>query len=216
MGPSCQVVVDGLVLLPVDAQLHAALLRLDHDRLLAQAPHHVERALGFAAEGEFQDVRLDATLDHVPQLVGDAEEAIGRAEPVQALVRAPMVVMLHPQPDPLAGRVEAVELGARQELLPDGLPEALDLAQGHRMMGPALEVMDVILLELGLETGGAPPTGELAALVGEQLLGHAVFPHRPAIHLEDVLRRLAAEDVESHDVAGVVIEEADEVGVLPA
>jgi len=191
-----------------------ALLRPDHDRLLAEPADHVERLLGFAAERELQDVRLDAALDHVPQLVGDAKEAIGRAEAVQALMRAAMVVMLHPQPDPLAGRLEAVELGAGEELLPDRLPEALDLAQGHRVMRSALEVMDPVLLELGLEAGGAPPARELPALIGEELLGDAVLGDGPAIHLEHVLRCLTAEDIESHDVSRVIVNEADEVGVL--
>jgi hypothetical protein len=83
-------------------------------------------------------------------------------------------------------------------------------------MGPALQVVHAILLELGLEAGRAPPAGELAALVGEQLLRDAVLRHRPAIDLQDVLRRLAAEDVEPHHVAGVVVEEADQVGILAA
>jgi len=216
MGPSCQVVADRLVLFPVDPQLHAALLRLDHDRLLTQAPDHVERLLGFAAQRELQDVRLDAALDHLPEFLGDAEEAIGRAEAVQRLMRPPVVVMLHPQPDPLAGGVEAVELRAGEELLPDRLPEALDLPERHRVVGPALEMVHMILLELGLEAGGAPPARELPALVGEQLLGDAILGDRPAIHLEDVLRRLAAEDIEPHDIAGVIIKEADQIGVLAA
>jgi hypothetical protein len=219
MTSSFQVIADGLArrgLCAVDKHLHAALLRLDHDRLLAQAPHHVEGALRFPAEGELQDVLLEAPLDHSPEFRGDPEEAIGRAEAIQALVRAPMVVILHPEADPLAGRFEAVELGPLEELLPDRLPEALDLPQRHRMVGPALEVMDAILLELGLEAGGAPPAGELPALVGEQLLRDAVFRHGPAVDFEDVLRGLAAEHIEPHDVAGVIIEEADQIGVLAA
>jgi hypothetical protein len=219
MGASCQVVADRLTrrgFCAVDEHLHAALLRLDHDRLLAQAAHHVERALRFAAEGELQDVLLDAALDHLPQLLGDPEEAVRGAEAVQALVRAPVIVILHPEPDPFAGGLEAVELGTVQELLPDGLPEALDLAEGHGVVGPALEVVHPVLLELGLEAGGAPPTRELPALVGEQLLGHPVLRHGPAVDLEDVLRRLAAEDVEPHHVAGVIVDKADQVGVLAA
>jgi len=216
MGPSCQVVADRLVLLAVDEHLHAALLRPDHNRLLAQPPHHVEGTFGLPAEGELQDVLLDATLDHLPQLLRDAEEAVRGAEAVQRLVGPAVVVVLHPEPDPFAGRLEALELGPLEELLPDRFPEALDLAEGHGVMGPALQVVHVVLLELGLKAGGAPPAGELPALVGEQLLGDAVLRHRPAIDLEDVLRRLAAEDVEPHDVAGVIVEEADQVSVLAA
>jgi len=219
MASSFEVVADLLRrarLLAIDEHLHAALLRPDHYRLLAHPPHHVERALGFPAERELEDVLLDALLDHLPERLRDAEEAVGRAEPFQRLVGPAMVVVLYPEPHALAGRLEALELGAPQELLPDGFPEALDLPQGHGVVGPALQVVDVILLELGLEAGRAPPARELPALVGEQLFGHAVLRHRPAVDLEDVLRRLAAEDLEPHHVAGVVIEKADEVGVLPA
>ena len=83
-------------------------------------------------------------------------------------------------------------------------------------MRPALQVMDMILAELGLEAGRAPPAGELPALIGEHLLRDAVLRHRPAVDLQDVLRCLAAEDLQPHHVAGVVVEEADEVGVLAA
>ena len=95
----------------------------------------------------------------------------------------PVVVVLHPQPHPLAGRLEAVKLGALQELLPDRFPEAFDLAQGHGMMRPALNVVNPIFAQLRLETGGAAPTRELASLVGEHLFGHAVLRHRPTVHL---------------------------------
>jgi hypothetical protein len=163
---------------------------------------------------QLQHVVLQAALDDLPQLLGDGKEAIGGTQPLQGLMGPPVVVVLHPQPDPLAGRLEAVELGARQELLPDGLPEAFDLAQGHGVMRPALEVADSILAQRCLETGRAPPTGVLAALIGEHFFGHAVLRHRPAVHLQHVLRRLAAKHLQPHHVAGVIVDKADEVGVL--
>jgi hypothetical protein len=56
-----------------------------------------------------------------------------------------VVVVLHPEPHPLARRLETVELGSHQELLPDRLPEPLDLPQRHGMMRPALDVVNPIL-----------------------------------------------------------------------
>ncbi len=82
------------------------------------------------------------------------------------------------------------------------------------MMRPALEVVDPILAQLCLETGRAAPTAVLAALIREHFFGHAVLRHRRAVHLQHVLRRLAAKHVQPHHVAGVIIEKADEVGVL--
>ncbi len=202
--------------LAIDEHLHLALLGPDHHRWLAQPAHHVEGALGFPAERELEHVLLDAPLDHLPELLRDAEEAVGRAEALQGLGGPPVVVVLHPQPDPRAGRLEAVELRAGEELLPDRLPEAFDLAQGHGMMRPALQVADSILPELRLEAGRAPPARVLAALIGEHFLGHAVLRHRPAVDLQPVLRRLAAKHLQPHHVAGVIIQKADEVGVLTA
>jgi hypothetical protein len=219
MASSSQVVADLLRrarFRAIDKHLHLTLLGPDHHRLLAQAAHHVERALGLPAERELEHVLLDAALDDLPELLRDGKEAIGRAEPLQGLVGPPVVVVLHPEPDPRAGRLEAVELRALEELLPEGLPEALDLAQRHGMVRPALQVVHPILLELGLEPRGPAPARVLPALIGKHLLRDAVLRHRPAVDLQDVLRRLAAEDVQPHHVAGVVVEEADQVGVLAA
>jgi hypothetical protein len=84
------------------------------------------------------------------------------------------------------------------------------------MMRPALDVMDPILAQLRFKPRGPAPAGVLASLVGEHLFGHAIFGHRRAINLQDVLGRLAAKDVRSHQVAGEIIHETDQVGVLPS
>jgi hypothetical protein len=82
-------------------------------------------------------------------------------------MRPLVVVVLHPQPDPLARRLETVELGSHQELFPDRLPEPLDLAQRHGMMRPAFDVMNPVLAQLPFKARGPSPTGILAALIGE-------------------------------------------------
>ena len=157
---------------------------------------------------------MHAALDDLAQLLGNGKEAIGRTQPLQGLMRPPVVVVLHPQPDSLPGRLKAVKLGSHQELLPDGLPEAFDLAQGHGMMWPALKVVHPILAQFRLKACRPAPTGVLTALIGEHLFGHAVLRHRPAVHLQHVLRRLTAKHLQPHHVAGIIIQKADEVGVL--
>jgi hypothetical protein len=82
------------------------------------------------------------------------------------------------------------------------------------MMRPALDVVDPILAQLCLEAGRAAPTAVLAALIREHFFGYAVLRDCRAVHLQHVLRRLAAKHVQPHHVAGVIIEKADEVGVL--
>lgn len=88
---------------------------------------------------------MHATFNDLAQFLGNGKEAIGRTQPLQRLMRPSVVVVLYPQSNPLAGRLKAVELGALQKLLPDGFPEAFDLAQGHGMMRPALQVVHPIL-----------------------------------------------------------------------
>jgi len=78
----------------------------------------------------------------------------------------------------------------------------------------AAEVVDPILLQFLLETGLAPPRGVLAAIVGEHLLGNPVLANRRAIHLQHVLGTLATEQVQSHDVARMVVDESDQVRIL--
>jgi hypothetical protein len=129
-------------------------------------------------------------------------------------MRPPVIVVLHPQPHALAGRFETVKLRALEELLPDRLPEAFDFPQGHGVMRPALDVMDPVFPQFPLETRGPAPTRVLAPLIRKHLLGHAVLRYRSAVHLQHMLRRLAAEHVQADDVPGVVIQEADEICVL--
>jgi hypothetical protein len=198
----------------IDEHFHFTLLGTNDYGLLAHPPHHVERTVRLPPQRQFQHVLLNAALDDLPQFLGDGKEAIGRTQPLQGLVRPLVVVVLHPQPHPLAGGLEAVKLRAHQELLPDRLPEPFDLAEGHGMMRPALEVVNPILMQLRLKAGGPSPTAVLASLIREHFFGHAVLCHRRAVHLQHVLRCLAAKHVQPHHVAGVIIQKTDEVGVL--
>jgi len=51
-------------------------------------------------------------------------------------------------------------------------------------------------------------------LIGEHLFGHAILRYGPAVDLQDVLRRLTAKHLQPYHVAGVIIQKADQVGVL--
>ena len=169
--------------LAIDEHPHLPLLGTNDHGLLAHPPYHVEGTARLPSQRQFQHVLLHAALDDLAQFLGNGKEAIGRTQPLQGLMRPLVVVVLHPEPNPFAGGLEAVKLRPHQELLPDRLPEAFDLAQGHRMMGPAFDVVNPILAQLRLEAGGAAPTGVLTALVGEHLFRHAVLCHRPPVHL---------------------------------
>ena len=199
-----------------DTELELALLGAEHDGLAVHAADHVEGCLGFAAQRQFEEVVGNALLDRGAQLILDLKEAVGGAQAADALMGPLVVVVFDPELDALPGDVEAVELGADEEVLPDRGPEALDLAQGHGVLGPGLEVRDAILLEFRREAAGAAPGSVLAAVVGEHLLGRLELAGGDAIDLDDGLGRGAAEQVRADDEAGVIIHEGDEVGVTPA
>ena len=163
-----EVVDEFLVLVSiVDREFEFTFFGPENDGLTFHAADHVEGRLGFTAQRQFQQVFLDAGFHGFAQLGGDFEVAVGRTQTFDALVRPFVVVILNPEPDALARRLEAFELGAGEELLPDAFPEALDLAQRHGMMGPTLQVVHAVLPELGLEAGRPPPAGVLPPLVGE-------------------------------------------------
>jgi hypothetical protein len=114
------------VVIVAHAQLELAFFRAQDDRLAFHAPDHVERSAGLAPQRHLQEVVLDAFLNGFTQFALDFEKAIGRAEALDALMRAAVVIVADPHLDPLAGVLEAVELGAGEELAPDAFPEALD------------------------------------------------------------------------------------------
>jgi len=196
-----------------DREFEFALLGAEHDGLAVHATDHVEGRLGFAAQRQFEEVLLDARLEGLAQLGLNGEEAVRGAEPLKTLVRTAMVVVFDPEFDSLPGVVEAAELGAGQEVLPERGPEAFDLAQGHGVMRAGLDVGHAILFEFGLEAAGAAPGGVLPPVVGEHLARWLELAGGGAIDLNDGLGGGAAEQVGAHDIAGMIIEEGDEVGI---
>jgi hypothetical protein len=165
------------------------------------------------AQGHLQEVFLDARFDGLAQLGLDLEEAIGGTQSADALVGPLVVVIFDPDFDALARGIKTFELRAGQELLPDALPEAFDLAQRHGMMRAGFEVRDTVLLQLRLEARSAAPGGVLAAIVGEHLFGRFELGDGLAIHFDHRLRGGAAEQIRADDEARVIIKERDDIRV---
>ncbi len=139
-----------VVLLIADTEFEFALLGPEHDGLAVHPSHHVKRRLRFATQGQLQKIFLDAGFDGLAQFCLDLKEPVRRTQSLDPLVGAFVVVVFDPQFDAFPCRLEAVELGTNEELLPDGGPEAFDLAERHRMLGPGFEVRDPVLLQFGL------------------------------------------------------------------
>ena len=205
----------GRKFLAVHLHTHALVLRRDHQRLLAHTANHVERLLHLTVPRQRLHVGRHAAFDRHALLLLDREEAVGRAESVQTLVRPPVVVVLHPPRKALPGLVERFEARLDKELVLERLPQPLDFPQCLGMLRRTTNVMDVILPQFFLEGRLPAPVGVLPAVVGQHLLWLAVLAHRTPVDLQHVLRRVAAVDAQTHDVAGVIIEKGDDVSHLP-
>jgi hypothetical protein len=147
--------------------------------------------------------------------VSDLEEPVGRTKPPDPLVRPLVVVILHPQRGALHRLIEAVKLRPLQKLPQDRLPETLDLAERHGVMRPGPDVPHPVLVQLLLEARLAPPVRVLPPVVGQNLLGDPVVGHSTTIGLQNVLGRLAPVEPKGCDIAAVVVDEPDQVGVVP-
>ena len=202
-----------LVLVIGHTEFEFSLLGTEHDGLAFHATHHVEGGARLAAQRHLQQVFFDARLDGLAQFVLDLEEAIGRAQALDALMRPLVIIVFDPEFDPLPCCLEALELRAGEELLPDRLPAPFDLAQRHRMLGTALEVRYPVLLQLGFEPADTAPGRVLPAIIGQHLLWRLKLPHTLPVYLDDRLGCRAAEQVRGGDEARVIIQEGDQIGV---
>ncbi|MEI7881596.1 MAG: hypothetical protein WCI95_12045 [bacterium] len=127
-----------------------------------------------------------------------------------------MVVIFHPPGDPFPRRLERVELRTAQEIFPDRFPEPLDFPKRLRVVGLAAKVMDPILLHFTLEPRLPSPVRVLPAIVRQHLLGNPVLARASTVNLQHVLRRLRTVQSKSGDVAGMIINEPDQVRHLTA
>jgi len=68
--------------------------------------------------------------------------------------------------------------------------------------------------KLFLKGGRAPPVEILAAIVRQYLFGYTVFTDGPTIHFQYMCCRLAPEQAETDNIAGIIIDKTDQVGVF--
>jgi len=92
-----------------------------------------------------------------------AEVDIGRCEIVEALVIAPVIVVVDERPD-LGFEIARQVVVLQEDPVLEGLMPALDLALGLRMVGGTADVRDVALAEPGRELA----RDVARAIVGEQ------------------------------------------------
>jgi hypothetical protein len=201
-------------LFAINRDPYLSALRLKHDVLPAHAPDHVERLLRFATQGQRFHVFRNAAFADATHILLERKEAFRRAQAFDALMGTLVVVVLHPVGNAFHRALKGFKTGPIQELLPDGFPEPLDLAERHGMVWRTADVMHMVTGQRVLEARLPVPRHILPAIVGQHLLGFTVFTRRPTVHLQHILRGLAPEESQAHDVPGVVINEPDQVGIL--
>jgi hypothetical protein len=208
--------LSGFILGIGEFEFEFAFLGAQDDGLSLHAADHVEGSARLAAQGHLQQVFLDARFDGLAQCGLDLKEAIGRAQAADTLVRTLVIVIFDPASDALARRFKTFELGASEKLLPEAGPEALDLAQRHRVLWAGFEVRDAVLLQLRFETGGAAPRSVLAAIVGQHLFGRLELGDGLTVHFDDRFGGGTAEEIGADQEARVIIQESDDVSVASA
>ena len=124
------------------------------------------------------------------------------------------VIVLHEQRQPPLAVLEVGEHRPREQLLPQRLPEALDLAAGLRVVRAALHVLDAVTLELGLELRRAAPGGVLPALIGEDLARCAIVRDTTGQCFEHQRAPLVMRHRKTHQVARVIIQKRRDVQPL--
>lgn len=205
---------DASGLLVADADLQAASFGGDAEVAVAESADEIERLARRLLVREAHRVGGDVFLDGFTYVRRGAEEAVGGNEPFERLMRTLEVVGVHEELDASVAVREVREDGAREELVPERLPEALDLAERLRMLRPALDVIDAVQVQLALEVRLAAPCRVLAALVGENLSRLSVGGDAALERFHHELGLLMVREVVRDDEARVVVHERREVEAL--
>lgn len=184
--------------------------------LVAEATDQIEGLLRRFLLREPQRVLLHLRFDRGPHVSRSAKEAVRGHGAVDALMRPLEIVVLHEQRDALLAILEVCEHRLAQELLPQRLPEPLDLPERLRMLRSTLAVADAASTEKLLELGLAAPGGILPALVGQDLARLAVLGDATLQSLDHQARLLVVRHRPRHQVARVVVHECDDVHAVIA
>ncbi len=200
----------------VVAELHLERVALRGDRhvAIAEASDEVE---GFARRLLARQPHLvvgNALLDRRAHVRSRAEESVRGHEPLERLVRALEVVRVDEMPDAPVTVREVREDRAREKLVPERLPEALDLAERLRVLRAAFDVSDAVSPKLLLEFRLAAPHRVLPPLVRQYLARGAVPRNRASERFHHETRLLLVGERKRDEIARVVVHEADQIKPL--
>jgi hypothetical protein len=202
--------------LVADVDLEPGRARRDRQPLIAELSDDVEGLTRRLLERQAELVRADRALDFGADVGGRLEEAIGRDESVECLVRPLEVVVADEVVEAPLCVDDVGEHGAAEKLVPQRLPESLDLAERLRVLRPAADVMHAHAREQFLELGLAAPHRVLPTVVGQDLCRLPVRRDAPLERLHHQSRLLVVRERVTDDEPAVVVHEHAHVETLGA
>jgi hypothetical protein len=188
--------------------------RADRQRPIAQLSGKVEGLADRLGLRQTQRILGHLRLDARPHLSSRSEVAVRRRQALEPLMRALEVVVLDVKRHATLTVLKVGEHRAAEQLLPQRLPEPLDLAAGLRVMRTALHMIDAVALQLRLELRASSPRGVLPPLIGQDLSRRAIVGDAAREPLEHQDAPLVMRHRKTHQVAGVIIQERCHVDAL--
>jgi hypothetical protein len=202
--------------LVADVDLEATRTCGDRQPLIAELSDDVKRFTWWLFESEPELVGGDRALDLSAHVRRRLEKAIGRYESVERLVR-PLEVVMTDEVIQTPLRIDDVrEHGAAEKLVPERLPEALDLAERLRMLWPTADVLHAQTREQLFELRLAAPDRVLTTVVGQHLRRRSVRGDAALECLHHQRRLLVMRERVTYDEATVVVHEHAHVQPLRA
>jgi hypothetical protein len=184
--------------------------------LIAEATDQIEWLLRRLLLRHPQCVALHLRFDRRAHVRCRAKVSIRGHCTLDALMGTLEVVVLDEERESAQAVSEVREDRLAQKLLPQRLPEALDLAERLRMLRPTLAVRDAVATEQLLKLRLATPRRVLPTLIRQYFLRLAILRNAALDRLDYQTRFLVMRHRPRHDVARVVVHEADEVHALMA
>jgi hypothetical protein len=166
--------IDRFGLLVAELHLQASSRRRDAHVAVAETPDQVKGLSRRLLVRQPKRVLGDPALDRFTHLRRRAKESVRRHQSRQRLVRSLEIVRLHKQVEtPLAIR-KIAKHGSGQKLVPQRLPEALNLAECLWMLRPTLDMPHPLPSQLLLEFRLPAPRRVLPPLVRQDFPRHSI------------------------------------------
>ena len=163
------------------------------------------------AKGELKRVLIAALLYGLVNIIGYTVKAVCGTGSAYALVGTLVIVIAYPVVQALAGVREGGKDRIIEELRPYGLPEPLDLAESHGMVGGGSDMGHALALEDLLELCLPAPGCELPAVVRKDLPRSSPLAYGALNYLKDSLGSLPAEKAVANYIARAVIDDTNKV-----